>query len=121
MISSFNQLHAAFTSHEIGGFTHQRPQLGGHDSFVLMLGQGRLWPRPDHYRPRLGNILVFAGCVVLAVAATLGLGLPWPAALAAASIQHTRRSGAGSSQLSAAYSRPSPGRIGASSRRARPR
>jgi multiple sugar transport system permease protein len=36
------------------------------------------------YRPRLGNILLFAGCVAVAAAATLGLGLPWPVALAAA-------------------------------------
>jgi multiple sugar transport system permease protein len=36
------------------------------------------------YRPRLGNILLFVGCVALAAAATLGLGLPWPVALAAA-------------------------------------
>ncbi|MGH6896251.1 MAG: carbohydrate ABC transporter permease [Geminicoccaceae bacterium] len=36
------------------------------------------------YRPRLGNVLLFAGCVVLAAAATVGLGLAWPIALAAA-------------------------------------
>jgi multiple sugar transport system permease protein len=36
------------------------------------------------YRPRLGNILLFAGCVALAAAVTLGLGLRWPLALAVA-------------------------------------
>jgi multiple sugar transport system permease protein len=36
------------------------------------------------YRPRLGNVFLFAGCVALAAAVTLGLGLPWPVALAAA-------------------------------------
>ena len=37
-----------------------------------------------HYRPRLGNIALFAGCVALAVAAVVGLGIGWPIALAAA-------------------------------------
>jgi multiple sugar transport system permease protein len=36
------------------------------------------------YRPRLGNVALFAGCVALAVAATVGLGVGWPIALAAA-------------------------------------
>ena len=34
------------------------------------------------YRPRLGNVALFAGCVALAVAATVGLGLAWPIAVA---------------------------------------
>jgi multiple sugar transport system permease protein len=35
------------------------------------------------YRPRLGNIALFAGCVALAVAAIVGVGLPWSIAVAA--------------------------------------
>ena len=36
------------------------------------------------YRPRLGNIALFAGCVALAIAAIVGVGLPWSIAVAAA-------------------------------------
>ena len=36
------------------------------------------------YRPRLGNIALFAGCVALATAAIVGVGLPWSIAVAAA-------------------------------------
>jgi multiple sugar transport system permease protein len=36
------------------------------------------------YRPRLGNVLLFAGCVLLAAAGIVALGIPWPIALAAA-------------------------------------
>jgi multiple sugar transport system permease protein len=36
------------------------------------------------YRPRLGNIALFAGCVLLAAAAIVALGVAWPIALAAA-------------------------------------
>jgi multiple sugar transport system permease protein len=36
------------------------------------------------YRPRLGNIALFAGCVLLAVAAIVGVGLTWSIAVAAA-------------------------------------
>ena len=36
------------------------------------------------YRPRLGNVALFAGCVAVAVAVTVGLGVGWPIALAAA-------------------------------------
>ena len=36
------------------------------------------------YRPRLGNVALFVACVALAVAAIVGLGLPWSVAVAAA-------------------------------------
>jgi multiple sugar transport system permease protein len=36
------------------------------------------------YRPRLGNVALFAGCVALATAAIVGVGLPWSIAVAAA-------------------------------------
>jgi multiple sugar transport system permease protein len=36
------------------------------------------------YRPRLGNVALFAGCVLLAAAAIVALGVGWPVALAAA-------------------------------------
>jgi len=36
------------------------------------------------YRPRLGSVGLFAGCVLLAAAAIVGLGVGWPLALAAA-------------------------------------
>ena len=36
------------------------------------------------YRPRLGNVALFVACIALAVAATVGLGVAWPVALAAA-------------------------------------
>ena len=74
----------------------------GHDTFRPYLNSGdrrarsarrspwswAAWPatasRACRYRPRLGNVVLFAGCVALAVAAIVGLGVAWPIALAAA-------------------------------------
>jgi multiple sugar transport system permease protein len=49
--------------------------------FGSMAGYGLARMR---YRPRLGNVALFAGCVLLAAAAIVGLGIGWPIALAAA-------------------------------------
>jgi multiple sugar transport system permease protein len=53
-------------------------------AIAMMLGSSAAYGLARFvYRPRLGAILAFAGCVLLALPA-VGLGVPWPAAVIAA-------------------------------------